>query len=268
MTLTRLCLGNPVAVKVAVILCLIFGVLSLQRLPIQLIPEVEEPEITITTTWRAAAPYEVEAEIIEPQEDVLRGLPGMTEMTSTASEGRGEINITFAVGIDMRRALIEVLNRINQVSEYPVDADEPVINTVGADARAIAWFIIKASPGNDRDIASYRDFVREVVQTRFERIPGVARSEIYGGREREIRITFDPYRVASLGIRLPDVMELAGTSKDVSAGFADVGKREYNLRYTGKYSVTELNELIITWRDGLPVYLRDVARVEERMKDK
>jgi len=110
-TLTRICLGNPVAVKVAVILALIFGALSLFRLPIQLIPEVEEPEITIRTTWRAAAPNEVEAEIIEPQEDVLRGLPGMTELTATASEGRGEINISFAVGIDMRRALVEVLNR-------------------------------------------------------------------------------------------------------------------------------------------------------------
>ncbi|MDX1519844.1 MAG: efflux RND transporter permease subunit, partial [Gammaproteobacteria bacterium] len=268
MTLTRLCLGNPVAVKVAVLLALIFGGLSLSRLPIQLIPEVEEPEITITTTWRAAAPNEVEAEIIEPQEDVLRGLPGMTELVATASEGRGEINITFAVGVDMRRVLIEVLNRINQVSEYPVDADEPAISTVGADARAIAWFIIKTKPGNDRDIASYQDFVREVVQTRFERVPGVARSEIYGGREREIRITFDPYRVASLGIELPEVITLAGTSNDVSAGFADVGKREYSLRYTGKYSIAELNDLIITWREGFPIYLRDVAIVEQRLVDK
>lgn len=268
MTVTRLCLGNPVAVKVAVILVLIFGLLSLFRLPIQLIPEVDEPEITITTNWRAAAPNEVEAEIIEPQEDVLRGLPGMTELTATASEGRGEINITFAVGVDMRRALIEVLNRINQVSEYPIDADEPVISTVGADARAIAWFIIKTDKNNDRDIASYQDYVREVVQTRFERIPGVARSEIYGGREREIRITYDPYKVASLGIQLPEVFKIAGTSKDVSAGFADVGKREYSMRYTGKYSTEDLNDLIITWRDGFPVYLRDVARVEERLVDK
>jgi len=267
-TLTRICLGNPVAVKVAVILALIFGALSLFRLPIQLIPEVEEPEITIRTTWRAAAPNEVEAEIIEPQEDVLRGLPGMTELTATASEGRGEINISFAVGIDMRRALVEVLNRINQVSEYPVDADEPVINTVGADARAIAWFIIKTGPDNDRDIASYQDFVREVVQTRFERVPGVARSEIYGGREREIRITYDPYRVASLGIQLPEVIALAGTSKDVSAGFADVGKREYSLRYTGKYNIEDLDGLVLAWRNGFPIYLRDVARVEERLVDK
>ncbi len=268
MTLTRLCLDNPVAVKVGVILALIFGVLSMLRLPIQLVPEVEEPGITITTTWRAAAPNEVEAEIIEPQEDVLRGLPGMTDLTATASQGRGEINITFAVGVDMRRALIEVLNRINQVSEYPVDADEPVISTVGADARAIAWFIIKTGPGNEQDIAAYQDFIREVVQTRFERVPGVAKSEIYGGREREIRITYDPYRVASLGIQLPEVITLAGTSKDVSAGFADVGKREYSLRYTGKYKIDELEGLIITWRDGFPIYLRDVARVEERLVDK
>lgn len=86
MDITRASLANPVALLVAIILVLIFGSISLSRLPIQLTPELEEPEITITTTWRAAAPNEVEAEIVEPQEDVLRGLPGLTEIRSTAYE--------------------------------------------------------------------------------------------------------------------------------------------------------------------------------------
>lgn len=268
MTLTRLSLSNPVAVLVAVLLALLFGAISFARLPIQLTPEVEEPEITITTPWRAAAPNEVEADIIEPQENVLRGLPGMTELLANAQEGRGEITITFAVGADLRRALVEVMNRLNQVPRYPEDADEPIISTVGADARAIAWFIIKPQPGNDRDISSYKDFVEEVVQTRFERVPGVARSEIYGGREREIRITFDPYKAASLGVQLPVVSQLAGTGKDISGGFADVGKREYSVRFAGKYRVEELSELVIDWRNGKPVYLRDLAKVEQRLVDR
>jgi multidrug efflux pump subunit AcrB len=265
---TQSSLANPIAVAVAVLLLIIFGSLSLLRLPIQLTPEIQEPEITITTAWRAAAPNEIEAEIIEPQEDVLRGLPGMVEMLSKAQEGRAEISITFAVDTDPRRNLIEVLNRLNQVPTYPGDADEPVISTVGGDARAVAWFIIKTAPGNDKDISGYKDFVEEVIRTRFEQVPGVARSEIYGGREYELRITFDPYKAANLGVELPTVTGLAGTSEDISAGFAEVGKKEYSVRFAGKYKLDDLNSMVLYWRDGRPVYLRDVARVERRLVDR
>ena len=159
-------------------LVILFGSVSLTRLPIQLTPEVERPTITINTDWRAAAPVEVEAEIIEPQEKVLRGLPGMTEMESNAQRGRALITITFAVGTDLERGLIEVLNRLNRVSNYPEDADEPSLSTVGVRSQAIAWFIIRTTPENPRDIESYRYFIEEVVQTRFGRIAGVARSEL------------------------------------------------------------------------------------------
>ena len=268
MYLTRSCLANPRALFVGAVLLFIFGSISLSRLPIQLTPELEEPEITITTKWRSSSPNEVEAEIIEPQEDVLRGLPGLTEIRAKAFESRGEINLTFVVGMDMKRALIEVMNRLNQVSDYPDDAEEPSISTVGQDARAIAWFIIKTSDDNERSIESYRDFVEEVIQSKFERVPGVARSEIYGGREKELRISFDPYKIASAGIQLSNVMRLAGTSKDVSGGFVNVGKREYSIRFTGRYEAEELGEMILEWRDGRPIYLRDVATIEERLTDK
>ncbi|MFQ5468708.1 MAG: efflux RND transporter permease subunit [Gammaproteobacteria bacterium] len=267
MNLTRLSLSNPVAVAVAVILVMLFGLISLSRLPVQLTPEVEEPEISISTSWRAAAPEEVEAEIIEPQEDALRGLPGAIKLLSQAQRGTGKVTITFAVGTDLRRALLEVLNRLNRVPRYPTDANEPVISAVGENSRAIAWFIIKPLPGNDRDIATYQDFIEEVVQTRFERVPGVAKSEVRGGRENELRITFDPYKAASLGVELPKVTQLTG-SEDVSGGFADVGKRRYTIRYTGAYDVGDLSEMVIDWRDGAPVLLRDVANVEVRPVDR
>lgn len=268
MDITRSCLVNPVALLVAVLLVIIFGSISLSRLPIQLAPELEEPEITISTTWRAAAPYEVEAEIVEPQEDVLSGLPGLTEIRAEANEGRAEINLTFRVDMDMRRALVEVMNRLNQVSDYPDDADEPFISTVGQDARAIAWFMIKTAEGAARPIEGYKDFIEEVVQSRFERVPGVARAEIYGGSDRELRITFDPYRAANLGIQLDNVMRLAATSEDVSGGSIEVGKREYSIRFAGKYQASDLGEMILEWREGRPVYLRDVAVIEERLSDK
>lgn len=268
MQLTRLSLGNPVAVVVAVILAILFGLISLGRLPVQLTPEVQKPEITIRTNWRAAAPEEVEAEIVEPQEKVLRGLPGMTELLSKAKRGQGQITITFAVGTDLQRGLLEVLNRLNRVPRYPDDAEEPVIHTIGGRSRAIAWFIIKPMAGNHRPIATYQDYLEEVVQPRFERVPGVALSEVRGGREREVRITFNPYKAASLGIQLPVVMKLAGSGKDVSAGDTYVGKRRYTVRFAGKYDVDELGEMILEWRQGKPVQLRDVADIEVRYTDR
>ncbi len=267
MTLTRLCLGNPVAVMVAVILLLIFGAISLERLPVQLTPEVSEPEISITTRWRAAAPEEVESAIVVPQEEALRGLPGATELLSQAQRGRARIDITFAVGTDLRRALLEVMNRLNRVPSYPADADEPIVSTAGGNSRPIAWFIIKPLPGNERDIATYQDFVEDVVQTRLERVPGVSMSEVRGGRENEVRITFDPYRAASLGIELPRVVRLAG-SDDVTGGFANVGKRRYTLRFQGAFDVGGFRDLILDWRDGQPVRLGDVADVAIRPVDR
>ena len=106
-------------------------------------------------------------------------------------------------------------------------------------AAAIACFILKTLPGNDRHISSYQDFTEEVIQTRFERVPGVALSEIYGGREKELRITFDPYRAASLGVELPKVVDLVG-AKDVSGGFTNVGKRQYTVRFTGSYGLDDI----------------------------
>jgi len=266
-SLIRQALDNHIAALVAAILVILFGLVSLSRLPVQLTPEIERPTISISTSWRTAAPEEIEAEIIEPQEKVLRGLPGMTKLDSEARRGRASITITFAVDSDLQRGLIDVLNRLNRVSNYPEDANEPVLSTLGEHSRAIAWFIIRTQPGNDRDIVSYLDFVEDVVQTRFERVMGVSKSEVRGGRPLEVRVTFDPYKAASLGIELPLIAKLAGGNEDVSAGTVDVGKRRYTLRFSGAFAVEDLNEMILDWRDGHPVRLRDVATVDVRMAD-
>lgn len=269
MTLTRLSLGNPVAVAVGCILVVIFGVISIVRLPIQMAPEVDRPIISINTGWRAAAPQEVESEIIEPQEDVLRGLPGVRKMTATASQGAGSIQLEFAIETDMNRALIEVMNRLNQVPRYPVDVTEPVIR-VGGDqfSNVMAWFTLHTTPENSRAIVEYQDFVDEVVRTRLERVPGVSQSNAFGGRPYEVRITFDPFRAANLGIDLTGISTSLGTNADVSAGFNEVGRRQYTIRFSGKYDVSDLGELVLEWREGRPVKLEDIASIELAMRDR
>jgi multidrug efflux pump subunit AcrB len=267
-TLTKISLSNPVAVVVACILVVIFGVMSLTRLPIQMTPDISRPEISVWTSWRAAAPNEVESEIIEPQEDVLRSIPGLLKMQSAANYGRSNINLEFVIGTDMNRALIEVMNRLNQVPRYPVDANEPVISLGGDNFdKVIAWFAISAKPGNTRAIESYQDFIDDTVITRFERVSGVSRVGSFGGRKHEVRITFDPYKAANIGLDLTGISAQLGNNSDVSAGLNEVGRREYTLRFSGKYDVSTLGDLVLEWREGNPILLRDIARVEKVMVD-
>ncbi|MFW5815820.1 MAG: efflux RND transporter permease subunit, partial [Wenzhouxiangella sp.] len=268
MPLTRLGLGNPVAVAVGCILLVIFGLISLNRLPIQLTPNIDRPTISISTGWRAAAPSEVESEILEPQEDQLRDVPGLQQMTSTARQGRASISLEFDVDIDLNRVLIEVINRLNQVPRYPVDASEPTVR-VGSDqfGDTIAWFAIRPLEENTRPIIEYQDFVDEVVRERLERIPGVSSASPRGGRPFEIRVTFDPFRAAAIGVDLTRIGARLGQNADVSGGFQEVGRRQFTLRFAGQYEVADLENLVLDWRDGRPVFLRDVARVERTMRD-
>lgn len=268
MPLTRLGLSNPVAVAVGCLLLVIFGLLSLSRLPIQLTPNIDRPTISISTGWRAAAPSEVESEIVEPQENQLRDVPGLVRMTATASQGRGSINLEFDVGADLNRSLIEVINRLNQVPRYPADATEPTVR-VGSDqfGDTVAWFAIRPLPGNNRPIIEYQDFVDENVRERLERIEGVSSANPRGGRPFEIRITFDPYQAASIGIDLTRIGQRLGQNADVSGGFQEVGRRQYTLRFAGQYEIADLENLVLEWREGRPVFLGDVATIERTMRD-
>lgn len=268
MNIVRTAVFNPVGVIVTILLMILFGSMSLSRLPVQLTPEIEKPEITISTVWRASSPEEVEAEIIEPQEKVLRSVPGMTRMLSKAKQGRSEITLTFSLDVELQRALLEVINRLNRVARYPDDADEPVISAVGGDSNPIAWFILEKVAGNNRDIASYEDFFEEVVKARFERVPGVARSELRGGRQYEIQVLFDAYKAALYEIDLPQVMSLAGTGKNISAGWKDVGKRKYTIRYSGVYDVGQLKNMILKWYQGAAIRLGDIAVIEKKLVDR
>ena len=269
MQLTQASLKNRVAVAVAVLLVAIFGYLSLVRLPIQLAPNVERPAIGISTAWRGAAPEEMESEILEPQEKVFQGLPGLTQMSSSASSGSSNITLEFASDMDMQRALVEVINRLNQVPSYPVDATEPRVN-LGASrfgGNPIAWFSFKLREDIDRDIATYQDFVNDNIVPRVEQIKGVTAVSSFGGRPYELRITFDPFKAATLGIDLTQFSDLGNSFRNVSAGSKDVGKRKYTIRYEGKYDASDLMDMILQWRDGKPIYLKDVADVKMQMQD-
>lgn len=269
MNLTSAALKNPTAVIVAILLAMLFGAISLTQLPIQLTPDISQPVIAIQTGWRSAAPEEIEADIIERQEDVLKGLQGLTSLESSSSAGNGTITLRYRTGVDLQRALVDVMNALNQVPSYPPDATEPVISVGGDDTfSAIAWFALKPVEGNQRDIASYQDFLEEVVQSRIERVAGVSKSNAFGGLPSELRVTFDPYKAAALGLNIPELASTLSGNTDSSGGFNEVGRRKYTLRFSGKYGIEELQDMVLEWRDGQAVLLKDVATIEMTLLDK
>ncbi|MCA9198121.1 MAG: efflux RND transporter permease subunit, partial [Planctomycetales bacterium] len=133
---------NPAKVTVGVLLMVLFGVVALLRMPMQLTPEVQTPTITIETRWPGASPQEVEREIVMEQEEQLKGVEGVTKMSSESSDSMGRITLEFLVGTKMQASVVDVIGRLEQVRQYPEDADKPVITTANANNSPIAWFIL------------------------------------------------------------------------------------------------------------------------------
>jgi HAE1 family hydrophobic/amphiphilic exporter-1 len=137
---------NPVKVWVGVILVVLFGTVAWLNMPMQLTPEVQIPTISIETRWPGATPLNVEQEIVQEQEEQLKGVEGVTKMSSESADSLGRITLEFAVGTNMEEALLRVNSRLQQVPEYPEDADQPVISTSSASDSPIAWFILATRP--------------------------------------------------------------------------------------------------------------------------
>ncbi|MCA9116403.1 MAG: efflux RND transporter permease subunit [Planctomycetaceae bacterium] len=142
---------NPVKVTVGVLLVALFGFVALMRMPMQLTPEVQTPTITIETRWPGSSPQEIEREIIIEQEEYLKSVEGISKMTSESMDSLGRITLEFSVGANMDEALLKVNSNLQQVPDYPEDADQPVISTSNASDRPIAWFILSARrPSNEK----------------------------------------------------------------------------------------------------------------------
>ncbi len=264
MNLTDLSTRQWPSVAVAVALVALFGLTSIASLPIQLLPNIEEPQISVSNFWRAAAPEEMEANIIEPQENVLRNTPGLTNINSFIGRGSGFVNLTFAVGTDIQTAKLDVINNLTQAPPRPSDAIEPQVNAGGGQQTpGAASLLVRVLPENpNKELSSYQKLIEDYVEPRLARIPGVSQVFLAGEQPRELHITFDSYRAAALGIQVNDIIATVSRATDSSGGFADVGRRQYTVRFVGQFEPRELNELIVGWSNERPIYLSEVADVE------
>ena len=249
---------------VGVIIVVLFGIIGLQRLPYQLSPTVIEPEITVTTSWRGATPYEIERDIIEEQENVLKGIPGLIEMESASRNSRGSVTLRFSIGTEVDDALLRVSNKLNEVKKYPEGADRPVINATGSATSPVIWIVMRALEGNTRAVDTYRTFFENEIRQHLERVEGVADLFVPGGRLEEMHVVVKPQVLASYGLTVKDLMTALRTENaNVSAGSMGVGRRDFRIRTTAEFNSPEdIKALVLRSTGQRRVLMGDVAEVK------
>ncbi|MBX3402583.1 MAG: efflux RND transporter permease subunit [Phycisphaeraceae bacterium] len=274
----RWSINKPVSVAVGVILVVMFGLIGLGAIPIQLTPTVDRPNIEVTTRWPGRSPQEIVDNITREQEKRLKNVSNLKRMRSTSTEGQSTISLEFYLGADISRALQEVSDSLRQVPSYPAEVDEPTIKAAdGASENAIAWIIVDVDPAKrhkhpDFDITTLYDALDKEVKPYLERIGGVAEVNVFGGREREVRVLLDPVKLAQRRLTFNEVIgALQAENRNISAGSIAEGKRDYRVRIVGQFATEQdVLDTIVAYRPAAdapgaalkPVYVRDLGDVE------
>jgi multidrug efflux pump subunit AcrB len=263
MQATKFFINNPAITAVAMCLLILLGVISAQQLPVQLFPAIDRPVLSVQVSWRAASPREIESEVVEPIERELRGITGMTKLRSWSNNSNAWINMEFELGTNMDQTFTEVSSRLQRVRGLPADADRPQIRRDGGDAgESLIFLFLQHDSDSVIPTAELKAFTEKNIAPEFENIEGVGGVNVeQDGGERIVSVRFDPFRTAQLGISIDDIAAKLNSSTDVSGGTVEVGRRDFTLRFEGRYAADQLKEVILAWRDGAPVTLGDIATV-------
>ncbi len=262
MRLTNLSVGRPVFVTMVVLIVLLIGIISLTRLPIDLMPEIQYPTLTVATSYENASPEEVEELITRRVEEAVAAVPGVEEVTSVSAEGNSNVRITFAWGTNLDVAAADVRERIDRIiPSFPDDADRPQLRRF--DPASFPILILGAA--SQLDPVELRELMEDIFQQRLERIPGVATVDVWGGLTREIQVNLDPGRVVALNLPLDSIRQsIIDANVLVPAGTIERDHRDVTLRTPGYFaSLDELAGTVVAMRDGAPVYLDQIGRIDD-----
>ena len=265
MNTVRTAIHRPVSVFMVVVAVLLFGAVSLDRLALNLLPDISYPSITVQTDYEDAAPEEIETLITRPLEETVAVVSGLNRISSTSRPGQSEIVLEFVWDTDMDLAGMEVREKIDFV-ELPRDVEKPVI--------------LRFDPSNDPiqriqvhgglSLARLRDLAERELKKRIEALDGVAAVKVAGGREEQIRIEVDEKRLAELGIPITTVTSILRDENLNQAGGSlyDL-EASYNVRMLNEFrTVQDIRRIVVQDTDGRQVLLQDVARVWRGAKDR
>jgi len=266
MSLTALSVRRPVTTYMAVLIVLILGVISFLRIPIDLMPEVTFPRVTVSTTYENVGPLEIETLITEPIEKAVSSVSGVEDVTSVSVEGRSQVRVGFGWATDLDEAVSDLREKIDRIrNDLPRDAETPIVSKFDVNAAPIVFIGISG----DMDPISLRHVVENQIQYRLERLAGVAAAEIRGGLEREIHVNLNLDKMKALQLSPADVIRaLRAENINLPAGNVDRAHLEVTVRTLGEFTnLDQVRMTVVTSRGGVPVHLEDVASIEDSFKE-
>ena len=268
MKLTRFALNRPVTVLMAFAAVALIGLISWNRLPVELLPSLNYPQLTVMTAYENVAPPEIESLISKPIEEAVGTVQGVTRVASVAKEGVSLVTLDFDWGSDMNIAALDVREKIDGISDaLPRDMETPVI--IKFDPTSLP--VMTVGIAGKVAMPELTRIATEEIKQQLERVPGVALARISGAVEREILVSVDPGRLFAYGIPISKLVErLKEANFNFPGGRIEQGKHEIRIRTMGQFtSLKDLENVVIAITGAqTPVFLRDVARVRDTFKDR
>ncbi|MEJ7699665.1 MAG: efflux RND transporter permease subunit [Pyrinomonadaceae bacterium] len=260
--LAEICVRRPVFATVIVLFLTVVGGFSFFTLGVDRFPKIDLPTVSVQTTNQGASPEQMESEVTDIIEGAVNTVPGIDEMRSSSSQGRSNVTITFNLEKDPDVATQEVRDKLSTIiNRLPETADPPVVRKSDPDSQPVLIFAISAP----RNVVELTDLVQNQILERIENAEGVGEVQIFGGRQREIKIYVNPDRLRAFNLSVTEVGNaLRAQNQELPGGSVKEGSRTLTLRTLSKVTdVKEFNEIVITSRNGFPVKIKDIGRVED-----
>ncbi|HUU13219.1 MAG TPA: efflux RND transporter permease subunit [Terriglobia bacterium] len=267
MFLSNLSIRQPVFATMMVVTLVVVGIVSYFELKIDLFPNIDIPVISITTTYPGVAPETVETEVTKRIEEAVNPIGGIRHISSVTTEGISTVMVEFQLEKNINPALQEAQSKINGIrSQFPREVEEPVIQQFRIEELPILSIVV-LSP--TLDAKALTTLAEKVLKRRLENISGVGQVRLVGAARREIHILLDRDKLKAFGLTYPEVLEfLRRENLDIPAGKLDQGIRESLVRVSGRArDPEEFNRLIVAERDGFPIPLSSIARVEDGIEE-
>ncbi|HVT45352.1 MAG TPA: efflux RND transporter permease subunit [Thermoanaerobaculia bacterium] len=267
MSLASISVRRPITAIMVFLIVILLGAIAFTRLPVDLMPEIVYPTLTIRTEYPNVGPQEVEDLITRPIEEAVAAIAGVEEITSSSAEGGSNVRVAFTWGTDLDEAAEEIRSRIERIrSNLPEGSTPPRVFKFDLAAFPIVFLGVSSSSLGPIEL---REFTEERINRRLERIPGVASLDIRGGLRRQIQIELDRDKMLALGLSADEVTRLLREENlNRPAGKVEEGNLDVFLRTVGEYrAAEEVGATVVSVREGTPIYLRDIAEVREGVEE-
>ena len=256
---------RPVSVIMAAIAVVAFGWVALQRLPLELLPDISYPSLVIQTEFPDTAPQEVENLVTRPIEEAVGVLRGLTTIHSVSRAGMSEVTLEFDWGSDMSMLSLEVREKLDRLI-LPDEVLDPLVLRYDPSLDPI----VRLSFSGEEDLTLLRRVAERQLKPDLETVPGIASAQVRGGWEEEIQVAVDQERLAALGLPLSRVRDTVGAGNLNLPGGALRGRDEqFLVRTINEYDdAAEIGDLVVSYQEGRIVRVRDVAEVTWGVKER